>query len=179
MTVTLITGNQGKADQLAKWLGKPIDHLKVDLDEIQSLDLQAVVEHKARQAYEKVKKPVLVEDVELRCAALHDLPGPLVKWFLAGDVSLLCRILNSFADRTAIARVMYAYCDGEDVKYFEGSTEGSIADFAKGDGGFGWDAIFVPHGYHQTRAEQNEEDYETTSPRAKAIVGLKEFLSRA
>ncbi len=179
MSVILITGNQGKADQLAKWLGQPVEHVKIDLDEIQSTDLQTIVEHKARQAYEKVNKPVLVEDVELRCNALHGLPGPFIKWFLGSDVSLLCRMLNSFADRTATARVMYAYCDGKDVQYFEGSTDGCIADFPKGDGGFGWDVIFVPHGYKQTRAEQNEADYETTSPRAKAIVGLKKFLKHA
>jgi len=179
MEVTLITGNQGKADQLALWLGRPITRVKVDLHEIQSLDLQKVVEDKARQAYEQVKKPVLVEDVELRCNALNGLPGPLIKWFLADDVGLLCRMLNSFADRGATARVMYAYCGSQGVHYFEGSTEGMIADFPQGKGGFGWDAIFVPHGYSQTRAEQNEQDYEITSPRAKAIVKLKDFLNRA
>jgi non-canonical purine NTP pyrophosphatase (RdgB/HAM1 family) len=179
MNVTLITGNQGKADQLAKWLGQPIEHVKVDLHEIQSLELKQIVEHKARQAYEIVKKPVLVEDVELRCNSLQGLPGPFIKWFLADDVGLLCRMLNSFADRGATARVMYAYCGSEGVEYFEGSTEGVIADFPKGTGGFGWDSIFAPHGYSQTRAELNEQDYEITSPRAKAIMELKEFLNRA
>ena len=179
MNITLITGNQGKADQLAKWLGQPIEHIKVDLHEIQSLELQDVVEHKARQAYDKVQKPVLVEDVELRCNAFHGLPGPLVKWFLTNDPGLLCNMLNSFADRGATVRVMYGYCDSKGVEYFEGSTEGVVADFPRGTGGFGWDSIFVPHGYNQTRAELGEQDYEITSPRAKAIMVLKDFLGNA
>jgi inosine/xanthosine triphosphate pyrophosphatase family protein len=57
-TITFITGNQNKADYLAKYLDHPVSHQKVELDEIQSLDLQTIVEHKVRQAYEVVKKPV-------------------------------------------------------------------------------------------------------------------------
>ena len=80
--ITFITGNQDKADYLAKYLGHPVDHLKLDLDEIQSLELKEIVEHKVRQAYEKVKKPVIVEDVSLEFEALGGLPGPFIKFFV-------------------------------------------------------------------------------------------------
>ena len=53
-SITFITGNQKKADYLARYLGFPIEHQKIDLDEIQSLDLREIVEHKVKQAYEKV-----------------------------------------------------------------------------------------------------------------------------
>ena len=62
-TITFITGNQKKADYLAQYLRLNIEHVKLDLDEIQSLDLREIVEHKVKQAYEKIKKPVIVEDV--------------------------------------------------------------------------------------------------------------------
>lgn len=74
-----ITGNQKKADYLSKYLGHTIDHVKVDLDEIQSLDLKEVVRHKMRQAYEKVGRPVLVEDVSLEFSALGKLPGTFIR----------------------------------------------------------------------------------------------------
>ncbi len=48
---TFVTGNQNKVDYLSKYFGAPIKHIKIDLDEIQSLDLRKVAEHKARQAY--------------------------------------------------------------------------------------------------------------------------------
>jgi len=80
--IEFITGNQHKADYLAKWLGMPINHQKVDLTEIQSLDLHEVVEHKVREAYRIIQKSVLVEDVSLTFHALGRLPGTLVKWFL-------------------------------------------------------------------------------------------------
>lgn len=53
-SITFITGNPKKADYLEKYLGFPIEHTKLDLDEIQSLDLYEVVEHKVKQAYEKI-----------------------------------------------------------------------------------------------------------------------------
>ena len=81
--LVFITGNQAKADYLAKWLGYPVEHQKVDLDELQSLDPHAVIEHKAKEAYKIVGEPVLVEDVRFSFAAFGGkLPGTLVKWFL-------------------------------------------------------------------------------------------------
>lgn len=74
--ITFITGNQYKADYLAKYLGLPVKHVKLDLDEIQSLDLKEIVEHKVRQAFDKLNMPVIVEDVSLEFEALGSLPGP-------------------------------------------------------------------------------------------------------
>lgn len=66
-----ITGNQKKADYLAELLGHPVDHVKVDLNEIQSLDLHEVVKHKLRQAYAEVQRPVLVEADEFKVLGVY------------------------------------------------------------------------------------------------------------
>jgi non-canonical purine NTP pyrophosphatase (RdgB/HAM1 family) len=143
---------------------------------VQSLNLKEVVTHKAQQAYKAAQKPVLVDDVSLECVALHGLPGPLIKWFIKSDVGLLCQILNSFEDRSAIVTVLLGLCDGQQTYYFEGVVPGKIAAAPKGNGGFGWDKIFIPEAYDKTRAEMDEEEYQATSPRAKAIKDLKRFL---
>ena len=70
-----ITGNQHKADYLSRQLGVAIEHQKVELDELQSTDIHAIVEHKLRQAYRVIGAPVLVEDVSLSFTALGELPG--------------------------------------------------------------------------------------------------------
>lgn len=80
--VVFITGNQAKADYLAKFLGHPVEHMKVELDEIQSLDFKEVVRHKVREAYAKVGRPVLVEDSGIEFVALGRLPGTLCKSFM-------------------------------------------------------------------------------------------------
>ena len=61
-----ITGNQKKAEYLSKYFGHPIEHVKIDLEEIQSLDLREVVQHKMLQAYAEVKRPAKVrKDFEI------------------------------------------------------------------------------------------------------------------
>lgn len=81
-TITFITGNQKKAEYLEKYLGFPVAHEKIDLPEIQSLDLYEVVEYKVREAYKKIQSPVLVEDASLEFIALGRLPGTFIKFFL-------------------------------------------------------------------------------------------------
>lgn len=169
-----ITGNQHKADYLAKWLGKPIEHHKVSVDEIQSLDLREVAEHKARQAFELLKKPVLVEDVALTFTAAGKLPGTLIKWFLEElGKEGLCRFANSLTSRQAVASICYALYDGDQMHFFEHNVEGTIAPMPRGQHGFGWNAIFIPDGSHKTYAEMTDDELRPFSHRAPAIEQLK------
>ena len=157
-----ITGNQSKADYLAKYLGLPVEHQKVELEEIQSLDLRKVVEHKARQAYDIVRKPVLVEDVALEFKALGRLPGTFIRFYVDEvPFETICRTLDGLS-RDATARCMFAYCDGIDTHVFEGHMDGHIADHPAGNNGYGWDHIFIPNGYTLPRATFNDADYQAT-----------------
>lgn len=174
-----ITGNQHKADYLGKLLGTELRHQKVDLDEIQSTNLEEVVSHKAKQAYRIIGRPVLVEDVALGFAALDGLPGPFVKFFVDAKNGLenMCRMLDGFDDRRARAECMFAYYDGAECVVLRGGLDGTIAESPRGEGGFGWDRIFCPEGYeNKTRAElileQNEATYQTIKP----IAELRTFL---
>ncbi len=174
--VVFITGNQSKADYLANYLGHPIEHIKVDLDEIQSLDFKEVVHHKVRQAYEQVGRPVLVEDAGLEFAAFGRLPGPLIKWFIE-EMSFdgICSLLDG-KDRSATARCVFGYYDGVNEAYFEGSMAGRVPEKPAGAGGFGWDPIFIPEGYEVTRAELPEEDDKKTYLQIKPFDQVKAFL---
>lgn len=174
--VTFITGNQHKADQLVAWLGMPIEHQKVEIDEIQSLDLMTVVADKVKRAYDVVRKPVLVEDVALTFTALGALPGPLIKWFVTPGVETLCRILDGYTDRTAVVTILYGIFDGVELRTFEGSTAGTIADQPRGIHGFGFDPVFINEGQPYTRSEMDEATYAETSHRKQAIQKLREYL---
>ncbi len=174
--VTFITGNQAKADYLAKYLGVEIAHQKVDLDEIQSLDLQEVVEHKVRQAYQKIDRPVLVEDVALEFKAFGRLPGTFIKFYVEEvPFETICRSLDG-QDRSAVARCVFGYYDGKETTYFKGHLEGTIAEHPAGENGFGWDKIFIPKGYEVTRAELSEADDHTTYLKIKPFAELKAFF---
>ncbi|HSX32221.1 MAG TPA: non-canonical purine NTP pyrophosphatase [Candidatus Saccharimonadales bacterium] len=178
MSLTFITGNQHKADFLARWLGYPVAHHKLDLDELQSLDLHEIVEHKVRQAYEKLKVPVLVEDASLTLTAMGKLPGPFIKWFIQeiGYDGLL-KLAHTLPSQAARGDVCYGYYDGTEVQLFDGVMRGYIAKQPKGTGGFGFDPIFINEGYTITRAEMTEAEYAKTSYRTDVMRTLKQYLA--
>lgn len=176
-----ITGNQHKADYLASMLGIPLAHQKVDLDEIQSMSLDEIVEHKVRQAYAHVNRPVLVEDVGLHFSALSGLPGPFIKFFVEAPdgLEVLCRMLDGFGDRSARAECVFGYYDGGEVVLIRGGLDGKIASSPRGQNGYGWDAIFEPDGYGgKTRAELTPDDDAATYASIKPFEKLRQFLSR-
>jgi inosine triphosphate pyrophosphatase len=176
--ITFITGNQNKADYLAKYLGFPVKHKKLDLDEIQSLDLKKIVEHKVRQAYAQINCPVIVEDVSLEFEALGGLPGPFIKFFVEKNLfEIMCAMVHG-KSRKATGRCMFGYYDGESMKLIEGKIDGEISTRPAGDNGFGWDKIFIPTGYKVTRAQLNEEQYRKVYLQIRPLARLKKFLEQ-
>ncbi len=175
-SINFITWNQNKANYLAKFLGIEVLHDKIDLDEIQSLDLQEVVEHKARQAYQIVQKPLLVEDTSLEFCSFGKLPGTFIKFFIQElGHEWLCRLLDGW-ERSAIGRTKFAYFDGTRLEIFTGEINWTIADHPGFDNGFAWDKIFIPEWYNCVRSELNEEDYKKIYLTIKPIEAVKEFL---
>ena len=175
--VTFITGNPQKAEYVSRYLGFDVAHQKVELDEIQSLDLREIVHHKLQQAYAEVGAPVLVEDVSLEFDALGRLPGPFIKWFV--DEMDMQDIANMVPanNRTARARCVFGFYDGEEEQFFEGVLEGSVATTPAGDGGYGYDKIFIPEGYSVTRAQMNEADDKATYLKTKPFEQVHDFLN--
>ncbi len=175
--VTFITGNQGKADFLAKHLNHPVDHVKLDLDEIQSLDLEEIAGHKAMQAFEAIGSPVLVEDVALEIESLGGLPGPLVKWFeKAIGLEGVCALVGS--DRKAVVKVCFAYRDSQGTTFFHGELKGTIAESPKGTNGFGFDPVFIPHTSKKRLAEMTDKELEKYSLRTTTVYPqIKRFLA--
>jgi XTP/dITP diphosphohydrolase len=66
--------------------------------------------------------------------------------------------------------------DGHVLATFAGNIEGKIVDLPRGEGGFGYDPIFLPDGFGKTFAELPVETKNRISHRAKAIAGLREAL---
>lgn len=176
--VVYVTGNTNKARYFNQMSGLNIPHKKFDVDEIQSLDIKQIVEHKVRQAYELAECPVIVEDTRLVFTAFGNLPGTYIKWFLDEiGVEGLCQMLKSFEDRSAIAGAAIAYYDGSVLKIFEKSITGTISDTPKGDNGFGWNQLFIPEGAAQTLGEMNDEEFRTWYIKIKPFEELASFVN--
>jgi len=176
-SITFITGNPAKAEQLSRHLDVPVGHHRLDLPEIQSLDLKEVAEAKAKSAFEILGSPVLVEDVSLTFTAMGRLPGPLIKWFLTelGNEGLT-RLLDGYDDRSCRAEVLFALYDGQEMRTFSGECSGRIVARPLGETGFGWDPIFIPEGHERTLGEMSAEEQKQTSMRRQALKKLEHEL---
>jgi non-canonical purine NTP pyrophosphatase (RdgB/HAM1 family) len=175
--LVFVTGNDHKAKYFSKMVGFEVERVSLDLDEIQSLDLQEVIEHKVKQAYKVLKRPVIVEDTKLVFNALGALPGPFIKYFLDElGADGLCKLLNSYSDRSAVAGAAIAYYDGATLKIFENKYSGEIALKPKGESGFGWNRVFIPSGEKITLGEMTEEEFKKHYQKIKPFKEIAEYL---
>lgn len=179
MTITLITGNLKKLQELQRFTSLEIDHAKIDLPEIQSLDPAEVVRVKAEAAYAALGRPVLVDDTSVVFPSLGRLPGPFIKWFLDElQPEGLCRLVDSDPERKAIATVTYGLHDGQNVTQFSGSLRGTVSQHPEGENGFGWDSIFIPEGRTKTRASMTPEEQAGVSIRQELLQELEAWVAR-
>ncbi len=175
---TFITSNKNKAKEIKSILGPNIKIQSVDLEEIQSMNIDEVIKAKAISAYEKLKKPVIVEDVSFEIDSLNGLPGPFIKFFMQrlGSEGTVRLLGNSKTDTTVIAAI--ATFDGVKIKVFKSEVKGTLSKTAKGESGFAFDYIFIPNGYKKTYAQMPPELKNKISHRAKVLKKLKNFLEQ-
>jgi non-canonical purine NTP pyrophosphatase (RdgB/HAM1 family) len=178
-----ITGNAHKAEQFERLLGFDIAHQKLDLDEIQSADPEEVIEHKVRQAYDMVKRPVFVDDFSFWFDELDGLPGPFIKYFVQRDTSLekLCRLADGLATRRVTARAYFGYYDGAEVTILYGELKGTITMHPQGtaDYAIATDFVFAVDGYGgRTRAELSREEYDEVYRIVRAVDEVSSFLRK-
>jgi XTP/dITP diphosphohydrolase len=143
---------------------------------------------------------VLADDSGLEVDALNGLPGVNSARFAALDTgkpgnssdadnnAKLLRLLTDMPpeNRTARFRCVLALTALHPPssilhpQLFEGVCEGRIGYTPRGQGGFGYDPLFIPNGFEQTFAELGEAVKNRLSHRAKALaaLGASQFLSK-
>jgi XTP/dITP diphosphohydrolase len=115
------------------------------------------------------------EDSGIEVVALDGRPGiHSARW--AGDgIARILEELEGVEERGAryVCSVVAHSADGLEIRA-EGVLEGSIALGMRGDGGFGYDPIFVPGAEQRTVAELGNAWKRTNSHRARAAFSLAE-----
>ena len=172
----LVTQSEGKLREFERILKRKLELCWLDLPEIQAIEVEEVVTHKVKQAYEAWGKPVMIEDTGLYIDAWNGLPGALIKWFVnTVGGNGICHMMSAFSNRRALAKTVIATYDGQTTpRIFVGEVEGTIAHAPAGTGGFGWDAIFIPTGAKKTFAEMSPEEKDTYSMRRQALESMVE-----
>jgi XTP/dITP diphosphohydrolase len=144
---------------------------------------------KALGASKQLPALVIADDSGLEVDALGGAPGIYSARYAAANAAErdkidkllreLERVRATEDGRRARFRCVMALArNGNLLGTFEGIVEGSIADEARGDAGFGYDPIFIPEGLKQTFGELPTEVKNAMSHRAKAIRALADRLRR-
>lgn len=129
----------------------------------------------------------LADDSGLEVDALAGTPGVYSARYAGEHASdaqrreLLLSELTKVSDKERRARfvsvVAIASADREVLNVSEGICEGTITFTPRGEGGFGYDPLFVPDGYDQTFAELPTNIKNRISHRARALLKTKQFLT--
>ena len=136
---------------------------------------------KARYVADLFRIDCFADDSGLEVDALNGKPGVDTAHYSgsrdhAKNMAFLLSNMEGVTDRRARFRSAITLIQNEKAHQFEGIVEGRIATGIQGEGGFGYDPIFIPDGYEQTFGELSLDVKNSMSHRAKAVRALVTFL---
>ncbi len=135
---------------------------------------------KARDAFRATGLPAVADDSGLEVDALNGMPGVLsARWSgrhgedRANTALLLAQMGDVPDERRGAAFVSAcALVSSAGEVVVRGEWPGSIVRQPRGDGGFGYDPVFLPSGSSRTAAELTPEEKDAASHRGRALAAL-------
>lgn len=193
MKIYVSTSNKDKIREIFSKLGEDFELISKDQAGYGDQDIEetgATLEAnaflKAKFLYDYIKEPVFADDSGLFVEALNGEPGVYTARF-AGEgctykdnIDKMLEVMKDYedmSDRKAYFETVICFIDKNgEANYLHGRMDGYIAKSMMGQGGFGYDPIFIPEGYHKSFAQLGLEVKNSISHRARALDKLKEFL---
>ena len=181
--LVLMTQNQHKLTELRPLFERfnvPFETTSVEKFEIRADDVETVAHEAAIAAYDVLKQPVVLDDTGLFVDALNGFPGTYSAYVLKaiGNAGIL-RLMDNIDERTAKFITAVGYTDGSDIRTFVGVMDGDIAQAPAGEGGFGYDPIFVPRGETRTYAQLSLSEKVNSSHRTKAFRKFLDWYTKS
>ena len=183
MKVFIATGNKHKVHEMSLMLSafgieleqKDISIIEPDFDSIEEIAVE-----KAKQAFEKIKKPVIAEDTGVYFEEYNNFPGQLAKRIYLGiGFEGLISLIKLKENKKAYFKTAVAYFDGEKSKVFSGKMEGTLLEeivSLKKDR-LPYEKLFVPNGFDKALVDLSVEEKNKISHRAKATKKFGEWFS--
>lgn len=189
--VVFASGNAGKVREIAAMLGDAVELVMQGDLNIESVEETGTTFTdnallKARHAAAASGLPALADDSGIEVDALHGAPGVYSARYAgegasdADNLQKLLAALQGETNRAARFRCVLAFvrsADDPDPILAEGRWEGRIAEVPAGQGGFGYDPIFIDAESGVTSAELSAEQKNARSHRGKALVELRGLLA--
>lgn len=192
--LVLATRNAAKLDELRRIVGAVSTVELIGLADVPAYDEvpetgETFADNallKAREAVRHTGLPAVADDSGLTVAALNGMPGVLSARWAGGhgdDVANLRLVLDQVRDIPDERRNAAFVCaaalvtpDGIE-RVVHGQVEGMLLREPRGNGGFGYDPIFVPHGETRTTAEMSPAEKDAISHRGKAFRELAKHIA--
>ena len=190
MKIVAATGNKHKIEEIESITRKfgmnVITKAEAGVGDLEVEETGTTFEENSLIKAEAIMKatgmPAIADDSGLEADALNGAPGVYSARFSgegATDESnnaKLLKLMENIPDDERSARfvsvVTLCFPDGT-VVAARGECPGTLRRSPQGDGGFGYDPLFVPVGYDKTYAEISAEEKNIISHRAKALGILR------
>lgn len=199
MKLLFATANKNKLREAAEILGDMVQvispselNINADVEETgETLQDNSIL--KARTLYDLSGLDCFADDTGLEVEVLNGAPGVLTARYAAcfpggalphdseANMNRLLEELSEYSTpesrRARFRTVITLIYEGRQY-CFEGIVSGTIAQEKAGNGGFGYDPIFIPDGFGgRTMAEISEDEKNAISHRGRALRAMAEFLS--
>jgi len=185
-TVFFVTTNKGKAREVKKILKGRVKIVvkPIELHEDHSLSHEQIAVSKAKQAFERLRKPVVVDDTGFFVRGFKDFPG--VKSKQVFQKLGLAGFMRKCGGRKAFALTIAAYYDGKKMRLFKGVSKYTISKTASKKRlieGFPYLSCAIPQGSTKRVADFSKSEMEAflvrQNHRARAFNKFAKWFSRA
>lgn len=199
MKLLFATANKNKLREAAEILGDMVQvispselNINADVEETgETLQDNSIL--KGRTLYDLSGLDCFADDTGLEVEVLNGAPGVMTARYAAcfpggalphdseANMNRLLEELSEYSTpesrRARFRTVITLIYEGRQY-CFEGIVSGTIAQGKAGNGGFGYDPIFIPDGFGgRTMAEISEDEKNAISHRGRALRAMAEFLS--
>jgi len=165
--IVFVTTNKGKIASAQNELKSiKVTPISAELSEPRTDNIKDIAREKVLQAYEIVKRPCIALDSGFFIDELNGFPRAYVNHMLDTiGISGILKLLSEEENRYCEFRSCLAYYDGENIKFFESKSPGTISEKIRGlDSAKKWSDlwyIFIPRHFDKTLAEFSEDDFHT------------------
>ncbi len=176
-TIYFVTGSKDKYQDVEEYIQKTASWLTVvqedfDIREVQSLNQEKVAMHKADVAWNRIKKPLIIDDSGIFFEEYPLFPGVFTKYMVrALGFEGLARVLGS--NNSVSFRSCIVYADEDNRMLFRGETKGRL-EITDGPPSEDLHEVFFPEGSDKNyQALRELPEFEKVNYRFRAI---RQFL---
>lgn len=173
------SGNEQKFNEVQQAVPHAeLTWLRHSYKDIMSLDPKEIIIQRGKDVFQSFTGCFFIDHFAIYFEEFDfRLPGALTEVYLEHfQTEKLCRMISG--NRGAKITCFGLFCNEKKFKIVEETMTGTITQDPDGTLGFGWDAIFIPHGQTLTFAKMNLSKKIAMSPRTKVAQRIVDHWSK-